>query len=214
MNDLLELALALRATLAPACARIAIAGSIRRGKTAPKDIELLAIPHIAHSEQFDLFGEAYDVGEVNELEGLIAMLIAGNEWEFDTIVKRNGPRYKRLWHREAHIACDLFITDEKRWGAIYTIRTGPADFSKALAGLALQRGMFVEEGLVHRHRRHYKQQNGESVALPCPRGDKCSLIVPTPEEEAFFEALGVPAWAPEERSLSRLMEIFHCEKSG
>ena len=106
MSAMPELALSLRTTLAPACARIEIAGSIRRGKPAPKDIELVAIPVLVPRRQAMLFGGEEDAGQDNLLEQAIAQIVAG-EWEFDSVVKRNGPRYKRLRHCASGVACEL-----------------------------------------------------------------------------------------------------------
>jgi DNA polymerase/3'-5' exonuclease PolX len=205
MSALLELALSLQATLTPACARIELAGSIRRGKPDPKDIELVAIPVLVPRRQALLFGGEANAGQDNLLEQAIARLVAGDEWEFDPVVKRNGPRYKRLRHRESLAACDLFITDCRCWAVIYALRTGPSDFSKALVSRALGMGMFVEEGLLHGHRRVYGK---DDKPLPCPRGAACSLIIPTPEEEDFFRSLKLPVWSPAKRSLARLMNDF------
>jgi hypothetical protein len=152
-----------------------------------------------------LFGGEANAGQDNLLEQAIARLVAGDEWEFDPVVKRNGPRYKRLRHRESLAACDLFITDCRCWAVIYALRTGPSDFSKALVSRALGMGMFVEEGLLHGHRRVYGK---DDKPLPCPRGAACSLIIPTPEEEDFFRSLKLPVWSPAKRSLARLMNDF------
>jgi hypothetical protein len=66
--------------------------------------------------------------------------------------------------------------------------------------------MFVDEGLLHGHRRQYKTnpKTGDQVALPCPRGDECSLVVETLQEAQFLSALGVPWIEPCNRSLEAL----------
>jgi len=206
MSDIAQLADELKTILKPACERIELAGSIRRSKPDPKDIEICAIPRFIAQSQAGLFGDEMPLGAVNQLDDLVEMLANGEgDWEFDPVTRRNGHKYKRLRHRETLIACDLFITDARRWGAILAIRTGPADFSKALVGLALLRGMFVDEGLLHQHHRQYKMKNGERVPLPCSRGDACSLIVPTREEKDFFQTLGVAWLEPAKRTLARLI---------
>ena len=69
------------------------------------------------------------------------------------------------------------------WGVLYTIRTGPADFSHKLVtprlhGGWMPAGMHVKDGALW------------------DRG----AIVETPTEEAFFAALGLPYLAPEQRT--------------
>jgi DNA polymerase/3'-5' exonuclease PolX len=203
----------LKAELTLACERIEIAGSIRRRQAGPGDIEIVCIPRIRQLTQAGLFGVDAGLGEVNELEALVERLTSEEgEWEFDPIVKRNGERYKRLRHRKIRnyldemAPVDLFITDARSWGWIFTLRTGPSDFSKTLVSQALQRGWFVADGgLLHQHRRQY---NKAGKALPCPKGEHCSLIKPTPEEADFLAALGVPCWPPAERQVVRLVKYL------
>jgi hypothetical protein len=108
--------------LSPACERIEIAGSIRRGKQEPKDIELVCIPQIYASK--DLFG--VDGTQVNLLETLIGGLFRGKAY---LAAIKNGPRYKQLALIEG-IHLDLFIVlPPAQWGVQFLIRTGPADFS-------------------------------------------------------------------------------------
>jgi len=127
---ILEIANELVEILRPGCERIEIAGSIRRGKVNPKDIEIVAIPRFTEDADRDMFGNEYNPRRVNWLEANIFTALETG-WGFDIAVRRNGSHYKRLMHHSG-IACDLFITDARRWGAIYTIRTGPGQFSQML----------------------------------------------------------------------------------
>jgi len=203
---ILEIANSLVETLRAGCERIEIAGSLRRGKTNPKDIEIVAIPHFTDDEDRDMFGNEYNRRRVNWLEANIFTALETG-WGFDKEVRRDGPRYKRLIHHNG-VACDLFITDIRRWGAIYTIRTGPGEFSQMLVTRAHKLGMFVDGGLLHQHRRTYREtQDGHAtVPLPCPKGDACPLIIPTHNEEAFFDALGMNWIEPISRGVVRASE--------
>jgi len=208
----LHLAEALLNHISPECERIEIAGSIRRGKPDPKDIELVAIPRFVTTPIFDLFqGEAGQ--QINNLlEIAIADLLEKGEWEFDPDVRRNGEKYKRLRHRTERnstnqlIACDLFIVTPPTWGIQFTIRTGPGSFSQTLVTRALHLGMFIDGGLLHNHRREYKTDphTAQKISMPCSRGDHCPLIIPTPEEQGFFTALGLPFIPPPERTIEQL----------
>lgn len=188
--------------LAVGCARIIIAGSIRRRKAEPNDIELVAIPNVGTYEVRDLFGESIKTHTVNRLEDEIGVLIDSENWEFDPITRRNGPAYKRLRHVESGTCCDLFITDRRKWGVIATIRTGPGDFSKELVSLAHQRGMFVQVGLLHGHPPIFAQ----GKVQPCPSGEKCPQIIETPEEADFFRALGLPWVDVDKRAAGRVLD--------
>jgi DNA polymerase/3'-5' exonuclease PolX len=171
--------------LRPGCERIEIKGSLIRGKPDPKDIELLAIPIIQHVPNInDLFG---GLEEQNLLDYYLDSVYAGREWDLDRVVKRNGPRYKRLRHvgfftPPVPVCCDLFITTADQWGAQAVIRTGPADFSHMLVTRALRLGMKQEDGRLWRTHR-----------------DGTRTVLETPEEIDYFKALGMDYVAPELR---------------
>jgi DNA polymerase/3'-5' exonuclease PolX len=195
--------------LRPVCTRLELAGSVRREKQDPKDIELVAIAGIESEERCDLFGQVVSVTLVNRLEDRLQELLelpAGWAWQLDEELPRNGPRYKRLRHKVLGICCDLFLTSERGWGGAMAIRTGPADFSQALVTLARRQGKHVADGyLIHGHPKprlenlHRPGANSDEE-YPCPKGAACPLIIPTLEEGAFFAALGLPYWDPAART--------------
>lgn len=128
--------------LEPHCERIAIAGSIRRGKPEPKDIEIVAIP------------KPYDTGL---FESGIATVV--NQWEK---VKGELPcKYTQRVLPEG-IKLDLFFATPENWGLIFAIRTGSAEFShKRLASRWSAMGYKSEGGVLMR--------DGESI---CVREEK------------------------------------------
>lgn len=193
-----EAAETLRDLLAPVCERIEIAGSIRRRKPEVKDIELVAVPRVDMTTATDLWGTPEPV---DLLEGRVSALFmesaARPDWQDGlqlrevemvradgSIVRtqRSGPAYKALlWRR---IPVDLFIvrppgTD---WGVIFTIRTGPADWSQRLVTDCQRWFMRVEGGRLLHHGEH----------------------VPCPEERDFLEAIGQEWVEPSERSAERV----------
>lgn len=103
-----ELAEAAKAELVPYCQRIEIAGSIRRKKPEPGDIELVCIP--ASSE-------------------LMGFVEAVNKWP-KIMGKPTGRYTQRVYNG---VKLDLFICRPETWAVNLTIRTGSASFSKALA---------------------------------------------------------------------------------
>jgi len=166
--------------LAPACDRVEIAGSVRRGKAEPKDVEIVYIPRMVE-ERVNLF----DVAEVPATEGVIAELVREGWWEFDAKVRRNGPRYKRMVRRG--VVVELFRAERGNWGYLFALRTGPGDFNRMWAthgwgGGTLPVEVRLKDGWVW--------AGGERV------------VVET--EEAFFDMVGIPWWEPGERSGARL----------
>ena len=104
--------------LAPACERVTIAGSIRRRKPFPNDIELLAIP------KFN--------GMVDLIDQKLKWLIGTHVLEYRPNKKgliTYGPMNKLLRHADSGIGADIFSVDEKNWGMALFVRTGPAEWN-------------------------------------------------------------------------------------
>ena len=198
----LSLAQNLLEELKPGCERIQVAGSLRRGKREVKDIEIVAIPVIVETPSaVDMFGKVISTSIESVLDTMLIskLLTSSLPWEIDADLKRWGPRYKRLRHRETGVVCDLFLTDRARWAYTLTIRTGPAGFSKAIVTLALRRGWHFSDSLLHHH--------PKSGGKPCKRGESCSFIKPIMTEAELFETLKIPWCEPAERSADWLWEV-------
>lgn len=200
LSEIEPLARSLLDQLSSACVRIEIKGSIARRKPAPTDIDLVCIPANGYYTISDMFG-GETRHEISHMDDALMTLYALGEWELDQMVRRNGPKLKRLRHRMTGVCADLCITDRRHWGIIATIRTGPHDFSKDLVKLAHRRGMFVKDGLLHGHPPSF---DGNGDALPCPIGEECTQIVETPEEADVFRALGLDWIEPWRRTADAL----------
>jgi DNA polymerase/3'-5' exonuclease PolX len=181
-KDAVEIALTVLKRLQSACERICIAGSIRRHKPNCKDVEIVYIPRY-QEEQVDMFKTA----PVPATEKRISELVASGFLEFDTEVKRNGPKYKRLIHVASSMTIELFRAGPDNWGLIMALRTGPAKFNKLLVtkpwgGGAMPAHLSMRDGYLW-------GQDGR---------------IDTPTETAFFGAINLPYWAPQERSGEQL----------
>lgn len=208
MTIILPCAQELERVLAPACDRIEIAGSIRRGKPDPKDVELLVIPRLVEISATDLFGNLERLGQHSVLDTALAELYFDGAYALDRDLPRNGPKYKRLRHQASGTCIDLFITTPEGWGVQFVIRTGPADFSKALVTRARELRWHVTGGRLHKHAiESAAARNGNVVDVPCQKGDACPLVVATPDEESFLVALGLRYIEPAERDMGR----YHSE---
>lgn len=211
MKTIHELAQELRDALAPGCEKIAIAGSIRRGKADPKDIELVAIPRLTDEmHELDLFGNRVGTIVCDHLHNTLQRLYANGTgaWTLDPDLPRNGPKYKRLRHIESGVCCDLFIVTAASWGVQLAIRTGPGDFSKELVTRARRKGWHVTGGRLHKHPVVLRTTaSGNVVDKECEKGDACPLTAATPDEAAFFAALGLPYLEPTERTVKTLYAL-------
>ena len=120
--QMLTVANALVKLLAPACHRIEIAGSLRRGVPMVGDIELVAVP-ILHT---NLIGEP--MADSSHVDDLLAAK--------PVVLHKNGPKYKQFsfdWQLGVTITVDLFLQpDPATWGWNFMVRTGSADFSKRM----------------------------------------------------------------------------------
>jgi DNA polymerase/3'-5' exonuclease PolX len=175
--------------LAASCERIEVAGSIRRRKEQVGDIEIICVPKLVPGlDQVDLFGAPVRAAQAtNLLDGQIAGYLGGAPFgpfqhRLDVNGRKScGERYKRLTYLD--VPLDLFsVLPPAQWGVLYTIRTGPAEFSHRLVTPRLQGG-WMPSGM--------RVQDG---AL-WDRG----AIVQTPEEADFFAALGLEVVPPEQR---------------
>jgi DNA polymerase/3'-5' exonuclease PolX len=171
----------LRERLSPACERIQIAGSIRRRQPKVSDIELVAIPktEIAHVGLWE------NPEEFWPLCGLIANMRA-------ELAPVKGFKHSRDWkYAQFEYApakfigtakVDLFLATPETWGCIFTIRTGPAEFTHRLVTPKRQNGLCPS---------HLRFKDGRIWS-----GDRA---LETPEEKDVFVALGLPWLEPWER---------------
>lgn len=175
-----DIALDLVARLEPACERIEIAGSIRRGKAWVTDIEIVAIPKMETVAR-DLFGNP--VRRRDLLSDTCGMLRDAGVLA-DRLDVQGRPawdaKYKRMLYRG--VAVDLFAATPDNWGLILLLRTGPAEFNRRLVssksfGGYLPFGFMVNDG---------------SLWIGSER-------VPTPEERDVFNLINLPWMEPEER---------------
>lgn len=102
--------------LRPYCARIELAGSLRRQKPMVGDIELVAIP----LPRVNMFGE--EIKGPRPLEIFLA--------EKGVQLTKNGPLYKQFQY--GRYTVDIFLPTAETWGSVYTIRTGSWEFSRWL----------------------------------------------------------------------------------
>lgn len=160
------------AAIGDCCTRVAVAGSLRRGKHLVGDVELVVQP-------------AFDFG-VNLLEQRVDQL-----FNQGVITKRHawGPRLKTaVYYLDKRVAVnvDLFIVlPDRQWGPTFWLRTGPDAANRCAVTPYMQRTTLGDLG-VRPHNIFLKDGAW--------RNDR-NEIVDTPEEIDVFRLLGIP-WVP------------------
>ncbi len=123
--------------LRPVCERIEVAGSIRRQCATVGDLELVVIPKRR--------GLWSDHGESLLDEKLNSLVRYGR-----LIKGKGGERYKRfLFPAMDGLQLDLYIVTPERWGVVLALRTGPAEFSRALVTRRQFGGRLDDELIIH-----------------------------------------------------------------
>jgi DNA polymerase/3'-5' exonuclease PolX len=172
----------------PYCARVEIAGSIRRRKAEVKDIEIVAVPkwELAPVEEQvrDLFGSPPRAPQNFNLLHFWATKLSGVRWikpgtseVVDWQPKPEGKYWRGIVG--GRIKLDLFLARPDNFGLIFLIRTGSADFSQGLVTFAKHRTSFrVGEGSLR---------------------DRDGKVLETFEERDVFDALRLDWVEPELR---------------
>ena len=163
--------------LEPVCERIEIAGSIRRQCLEVGDIELVAIPKPTRGLFFHKWDTQIIIDRIFEIDKLSFL----RESDEPLFAKRGE------WYAQFTIfgmKVDLFMTTPEKWGCIFMIRTGSADFSKRMMTKKSGGGYCPD----HLYFKNGRLWDGEEV-------------LDTPEEDDVFRLLGVPWMDPVERSV-------------
>jgi len=180
-QQLNKLAQQIVGTMRAHCDRVEIAGSLRRRKSNPKDIEIVAIPK--QGDFVDLLQEQranllYEWARNVEAENRIHWIKPSTDDVIRWPLNPDG-KYWRGWLVKGEIKLDLFLTTPETWGATFLIRTGSSDFNQRVFSWAEN----------HTGHKFYGGKMHDAVGR----------FVPTPEEESIFEILGMPYTAPEKR---------------
>ena len=185
--------------LATLCDRLVVAGSIRRGAPSVKDIEPVANPE---DEPRPAPGTMFNIESTDLLDQFLEHVVSHGRHKFlfrpQTYRGRTAPwgsRQKKLWlhHEGIDWPVDLFIVTPETWASQLIIRTGPAEFCARLVKASIYGGAMPPS---------YRQLDGRLQKVSGwdhVREREVYEPLDTPTEEAYFAALSLPAWRPEER---------------
>lgn len=188
----LEVAGELVERLAPSCARVAIAGSVRRKVPMVGDVEILAVPALGtslHHGQTSLFGTRLPpASPLNLLDRQLNLMLAEGTLELRLNKNGNstyGPLNKLLVHRESGIPVDIFTATLENWGMALMVRTGPKDWNIKFMAQFRRLGL---KGHAYGGVSTHDVMHPAGYTLPCPT------------EEDVFRLLRWPYREPQDRA--------------
>lgn len=185
LNDAKTASQNIRSALLPACDRIEIAGSIRRGSERPGDIDIVLVlrpgrPAVEFGQKNPIFKTHLDTLLYDlEQQHLILGTSGGDKLKkFEVDITKWGV----AGAIPVVVKMQITIATPETWAYWFVIRTGPAEFSHWLvtpqvSGGALPEGMYFKDCLLH-------TKSGNAY----------------PENEKYlFEAIGLDWIEPTER---------------
>lgn len=135
----------------PHCHRAEVAGSVRRGKREVGDIEIICIP------KYETVPTGNDLFREEEKRNNLLFDHWATSVPF-TWIKPNTDRIApwqispdgKYWRGllPEGVKLDLWIAKRENWGFLFTVRTGPKDFSKKLVTFSALRGYPCKDGYV------------------------------------------------------------------
>ncbi len=180
----------------PACDRMEVGGSIRRGRPTVKDAELIAIPLNGRANELWAWIDGMvEVGEVEKAVYVDKNGKASNKW---------GPKYRGLFFQE--IKVEIFLANEINWGFQKWLRTGPGDANTYIMSCLIQqraRLRFIDGDGWYSPGNLWHKPNSAGKWLA---EDKVQLDIP--DEDTLFALLGMPYLPPNERSEDRYKQLL------
>lgn len=172
--------------------RCVIAGSVRRGRKKPKDLDIVCMPRRAA----DLFGAPRE--DYPELEAAIERLLISGQIKRDEELKRNGLKLKRfVLPTLDNMPLELYITHPDNFGAILAIRTGNPEFTHSFVTRRCAGGLMPN---------YLRMVEGELTRFDW-KTEKVMETLSVPTEATFFERLGLPVLPPVERNEAGIMRL-------
>jgi len=173
----------------PACARLEVCGSIRRGTPTVKDADVVAIAEHNLHTILDSLAE----------NGTVIKALYGKEGNQST---RWGPKYRSMLFQGIKI--ELWLTSETSWGYIKWLRSGPKEANEyIMAYLIYKRAPihFVDGDGWYSPGNLWHKPKDKWIAE-----DKVQLHIP--DEDTFFSLLGMPYLPPNERSEQKYKNLM------
>lgn len=163
--------------------RVEIAGSIRRQKPEVKDVEIVCMVN-----DYDRLFDSLSV-HGRFIKPSVPDVI---DWQF-----KPGAKYVRMLLHEG-VKLDLFVASPENWGCLYMMRTGGAVGKDGNSFNGFVPGMFAR----------WKKLSDGGKMIGCLPTRPDGSYVACPEEQDFFDLLGMNFVPPEERIDKRVIKKY------
>jgi hypothetical protein len=195
--DIRQLGKEIIAELKPACYLAEGAGALRRGDDSGTEIDIVVTPKY---DPVLLEDDSLPVAkkDMSLFSGAVASLtvrgLLGAELGVNGLIKTfAGPK-------DSGITVNLWKADETNFGCVLALAIGPESLRKALMRTAGKEGvlptnMAVIGGTLYRYRTPF-----EAPIARIARNPGSGVAIPTPDQAALFEAIGVEMVRPSERT--------------
>jgi len=111
-----------------------------------------------------------------------------------------------LRHRNTGLLFDIHLADKRTFAYWMLVWTGPAEFNKAIMTLALERGYFFQDGLLHGHPR--------PITYVCQDREECPYILDCYDDNDIFKHLDYPYQLPSKRDGDKAWQFIRAVREG
>lgn len=151
--------------------KLEIAGSIRRNKPDPRDVDIILIPKGKNMKGAIIFyASAHEKGKIGQGDNIASYNVDGVE-------------------------VDIYFATRQNWGAMLLYLTGPQKYNIGLRMVAKKKGLLLNQyGLWQVITRCILDKKGRELPV-----DNKKILVASKTEEEIYKALGKEWKAPELR---------------
>lgn len=184
----IEVAREMCGILTPCCAKIIVAGSLRRRKREVSDVDIVYVPNmVTGKDPADLFGKEIQHNAVDvALDEMINRGVLERRRDADGGATW-GAMNKLALHRASGIPVDLFAADHDNWWNLVVCRTGPMESNIRLASAAREAGW------------KWDPTSGGFTRPSIEKGGGYVDVKMCRSEEEVFQFMCLPFFPPEER---------------
>lgn len=185
----------------PSCHVVGVAGSLRRTTHGfVHDVDIVAAPHHRPAQRGEGGGDLGRVWTEQALVDIRGWPGWSSEFRPDPACTTRQVKGSSRTVRALHI--ELYLCHPNRFGWMYMLRTGPADFGRELVSRAPAYGFRFKDGRLHR------------IVDGIFAGAETLEPIDTPTEESVWHALELPVIHPAQRTAEAVRRVWPKQSDG